>query len=1120
MAKNPNKPESAASTTEPERTRLERTGIAAARGAIPGLVQGNVKQAATGAAFAAAQQAAMFLPPPYSLIATGSLYLTNALFGARSKENRQRKEDIQRLQDLTNQERTSNTGLVIPRSFGEVVVPGVIVFPGTGQNDLNLGRVTKQERQIGFMDSLGEIGDGDKQGGTPTARAGYGDEDIVFVMDQLAFHRGKIHQVNQLLFNDEPIVNRAAGRPDSEAPYYGDVVAEWNQPGEASELATEFVKRDFAVPRGGGKVFNRSADLNPNIPNRSGQRSAASIGRNEAKVTIIINLRDDGKNIDITSPPRYQVAHSATPTNRINADNSLADEAYVDANGVRWGMSLSQVVLWFFTASIEDGGCGVPIEAVNLELWRTMAQDRCVVAFGTQADAATRAMPEIINPDSEKGAYAFHQGRGDPAAGLGDDKDVYWNRANNEIWRKTAGAWAQVADLDDIPGSHGEALTSLGFGRVSDGTARNDDNTDYTSQDINHTTSIAMLRPDSRQTYLDAMLFGSLGSVIAQDEDGRFYLAIPPHVDPGEPDLTLRDEDLVEGTGFVTDMPNPTTACRVTFNSLNRTGAKEGTVYPVKGGSDEKALNTKYGAREEQFYLPTIVTRAEAFSWARTYVALSLRHKYEFVIHHDRHDLLVGKDYYLESRMQFIPRRRIYILEKTPIGRLAYRYKAILYNPNDYAPYAADRDGIIPDANALRRIKPDAPTAQFLTDPRSVRVQWKPIPGYPKIRLLRAVDDGDFEELGEFSNRIRSRRWTDIPPNAAVWKFKIQGVRSPTSETLESDETEVIIRSDIPKADEVWWILTDDRDTAPPAPADPVVRTTDRVEPASEAFQTPANVTPLSRLDSNHRALWVTSRIWDREAAEWGDFADWEFVERFLETRDGKPGRPGFGATLRMAERALTLDTVDERQEWWIGPRQPGTMEAFADITRFALSNLQTRAAVPVIDRRVFLQEILEMGLDTVTLLWRQGENARWVEYVLDARSSTTDAYTEFAVEYLEGSWPDDDNSVPPANQQMTLVFSRLNNPLRFINLELFTSSNEASPGDAVLDAETGALTGFSDKWTEDRNTIRIRSAMFSAKAVVATRLETGKVPVPAVLWQARTRVREALLSDEPFKLF
>ena len=240
---------------------------------------------------------------------------------------------------------------------------------------------------------------------------------------------------------------------------------------------------------------------------------------------------------------------------------------------------------------------------------------------------------------------------------------------------------------------------------------------------------------------------------------------------------------------------------------------------------------------------------------------------------------------------------------------------------------------------------------------------------------------------------------------------------------------------------------------------------------------------------------------------------------------DGKPSFPGFGATLAMALRAPTKAAVDTRQEWWAGVNAntaPTNMEALRNVTRFALSHIQTRSGLSVSDRRVFLND-LDANLDRFTLFW--GRN-RWAEFVITGEASETSAYVEFNVDFLEGEWPD--NNLPAASTRMTIVFSRSNYPLRVLPVRMYRGDEDsANPGaNAMLNLATGAITGATTGWTTDRSSVT--GTVYAIEATVYTRIETGTAPIAQSQWGTRYTFSESgtvdvgtlrteLISTDPF---
>ena len=242
---------------------------------------------------------------------------------------------------------------------------------------------------------------------------------------------------------------------------------------------------------------------------------------------------------------------------------------------------------------------------------------------------------------------------------------------------------------------------------------------------------------------------------------------------------------------------------------------------------------------------------------------------------------------------------------------------------------------------------------------------------------------------------------------------------------------------------------------------------------------------------------------------------------------DGKPSFPGFGATLAMALRAPNKAGIDTRQEWWAGVTSttaPTTMDGLRNVTRFALSHIQTRSNLAVQDRRVFLND-LDANLDRFTLFWARN---RWAEFVVTGEASETNNYVEFNVDFLEGEWPD--NNLPNAATQMTIVFSRSNYPLRVVPVRMYRADEDsANPGsNAMLNVANGTITGAASGWTTDRSSII--GTVYAIDAAVYTRIETGTAPIALSQWGTRYEeaaggggtvdvdtLRNQLISTDPF---
>ena len=216
---------------------------------------------------------------------------------------------------------------------------------------------------------------------------------------------------------------------------------------------------------------------------------------------------------------------------------------------------------------------------------------------------------------------------------------------------------------------------------------------------------------------------------------------------------------------------------------------------------------------------------------------------------------------------------------------------------------------------------------------------------------------------------------------------------------------------------------------------------------------------------------------------------------------DGEPALPGFGATQAMAMQAPTRAAIDVRQEWYAGYGSGGSTSAttlphLRNVVRLALSHIQTRGGVSVPDREVFYENVLEPGLDRVTLYWSRSQ---WAEFTIDSRVDTTaTSYTEFGVTFLEG---DGLTGNIPAGA-MTLVFSRLNNPLRIIDVFAHTTGAESNPGEVTVGVATADIDVLPDGWTQDVSTLS--GTVYTTRAQVVTRLETGSVVVSAAQWDSR----------------
>ena len=237
------------------------------------------------------------------------------------------------------------------------------------------------------------------------------------------------------------------------------------------------------------------------------------------------------------------------------------------------------------------------------------------------------------------------------------------------------------------------------------------------------------------------------------------------------------------------------------------------------------------------------------------------------------------------------------------------------------------------------------------------------------------------------------------------------------------------------------------------------------------------------------------------------------FTPMGADGQDGTPALPGFGATWRMSSRVSARSALDTQQEWYIGRGTSGntavsTMEHLRTATRIAFSDFQTRSGTSVEDRRLFLNNLLEPGIDFVTLFWGHD---RWAELTLDSRQTVTDEYIEFGVSFLEGLWPD--NTLPAG--QMTIIFSRYNYPLRIFDVVMYSATDSGSPGDVTVDVATRAVTGAAMGWTADSS--GLGDEVFAVEATVRTRLETGTVTISASQWRSRHQSRFPGGDDAPF---
>ena len=74
-------------------------------------------------------------------------------------------------------------------------------------------------------------------------------------------------------------------------------------------------------------------------------------------------------------------------------------------------------------------------------------------AVSTSGAESTSATVRVTLGGQRVGGQRWLVGSGPPAAELGADGDLYLDTDNSTIWRKTAGAWAQIADLASADGS-------------------------------------------------------------------------------------------------------------------------------------------------------------------------------------------------------------------------------------------------------------------------------------------------------------------------------------------------------------------------------------------------------------------------------------------------------------------------------------------------------------------------------------------------------------------------------------------------------------------------------------------------------------------------------------------
>ncbi len=161
-------------------------------------------------------------------------------------------------------------------------------------------------------------------------------------------------------------------------------------------------------------------------------------------------------------PSSLAVTVSADGTRVVDFD----PPAIPDLAGVVIRYARQPNTLWDNMTRLHDGILtAAPYETLvpAAGTWTFVARTKNTAGYFS---AETRLRSVVLGRTRSRG-IEWHVGTANPAANLGNDGDIYVNQSSNTLWRKTAGAWAQFADLSGADGAqwysgNGEPSATLG----------------------------------------------------------------------------------------------------------------------------------------------------------------------------------------------------------------------------------------------------------------------------------------------------------------------------------------------------------------------------------------------------------------------------------------------------------------------------------------------------------------------------------------------------------------------------------------------------------------------------------------------------------------------------------
>lgn len=439
----------------------------------------------------------------------------------------------------------------------------------------------------------------------------------------------------------------------------GLVCAEINGPGEPSEMAKAFTAGARSVR--GGTVTVHGTGTN--------QRDDNSRGDRITMMTLAVHHRPS--RLNITGTPTVEPFGRGARVRKIQSDGSLGDPEF--------STSLSDHLLDFFLDT--DVGLAADFDMdIDADLWRTRGQVRSERRVQGPGNVAGSDMAGTDNPlDTPSQTLAQRR------AALGLDED-----------------WSGYA-----PSPNFGSATTTGEGPPQSVIDRA-----RAAQVPRYTSSGGVGLDDSAEEYIVNQLRNAPGAVLAQTDEGKWYLDLPDSItdEATQSVATVTDEDLYGGYFEIVPPNADTLVTQVVadFIDIDNGQNPSRVIYPKPGSAGARQLEERFGGVYQlRIHLRAGTDRAHVETICRSLILESFRPLWKFPMHVDDLSAIAGDVVTCQSRFH---NRNAHVrimrrIRRSGTGRLHVDFTGREFDKDDYdlVTEAEATFEIIPDWNPLPR---------------------------------------------------------------------------------------------------------------------------------------------------------------------------------------------------------------------------------------------------------------------------------------------------------------------------------------------------------------------------------------------------------------------------------